>query len=64
MKKFKVKKTLQEINEKIKKGQAVVITAEEMIDVVAKHGEVDAARKIDVVTTGTFAPYVFIGSFS
>lgn len=37
MKKFKVKKTFQEINEKIKKGRAVVVTAEEMIDVVERH---------------------------
>ena len=63
MKKFKVKKTIQEINEKIKKGQAVVVTAEEMIDVVEKHGEVEAARKIDVVTTGTFAPMCSSGAF-
>ena len=55
MKKFKVKKTFKEINEKIKEGRAVVVTAEEMIDVVERHGELEAARKIDVVTTGTFA---------
>jgi uncharacterized protein (DUF39 family) len=36
MKKFKVKKTFQEINEKIKNGRAVVVTAEEMIDIVEK----------------------------
>jgi L-aspartate semialdehyde sulfurtransferase len=63
MKKIKVKKTFQEINEKIKKGQAVVVTAEEMIDIVEKHGEVEAARKIDVVTTGTFAPMCSSGAF-
>jgi uncharacterized protein (DUF39 family) len=54
MKRFKVKKTFQEINEKIKSGQVVVVAAEEMIDVVEKNGAVEAARKIDVVTTGTF----------
>ncbi|MEQ8213443.1 MAG: homocysteine biosynthesis protein, partial [Smithellaceae bacterium] len=53
MKKYKVKKTFQEINEKIKKGEAVVVTAEEMIDIVERNGAVEAARKIDVVTTGT-----------
>jgi uncharacterized protein (DUF39 family) len=63
MKKFKVKKIFQEINEKIKKGRAVVVTAEEMIDVVKKHGEVEAARKIDVVTTGTFSPMCSSGAF-
>ena len=63
MKKFKVKKTLKEINEKIKEGRAVVVTAEEMIDVVARHGEVEAARKIDVVTTGTFGAMCSSGAF-
>jgi L-aspartate semialdehyde sulfurtransferase len=63
MKKFKVKKTLKEINDKIKEGRAVVVTAEEMIDVVERHGDVEAARKIDVVTTGTFGPMCSSGAF-
>ena len=49
-------KTIQEINEKISKGQAVVITAEEVIDLVEKKGVAKAAREVDVVTTGTFGP--------
>ena len=40
---FQVNKSIQEINEKIKSGQAVVVTAEEMIDIVKKKGEVKAA---------------------
>jgi uncharacterized protein (DUF39 family) len=63
MKKYKVSKTYQEINEKIRQGKAVVVTAEEMIDVVEKHGHVEAARKIDVVTTGTFSPMCSSGAF-
>jgi len=63
MKKNKVKKTFKEINERIKAGQAVVVTAEEMIDIVEKHGDVEAARKIDVVTTGTFGPMCSSGAF-
>jgi L-aspartate semialdehyde sulfurtransferase len=63
MKKFKVKKTFREINEKIKEGRAVVVTAEEMIDIVEKHGDVEAARKVDVVTTGTFSPMCSSGAF-
>ena len=63
MNKFKVKKTFREINEKIKAGRAVVVTAEEMIDIVEKNGEVEAARKIDVVTTGTFSPMCSSGAF-
>jgi uncharacterized protein (DUF39 family) len=63
MKKFKVNKTYTEINEKIKHGKAVVVTAEEMIDIVEKKGAIEAARKIDVVTTGTFAPMCSSGAF-
>jgi L-aspartate semialdehyde sulfurtransferase len=49
-------KTIAEINDKIKKGQAVVVNAEEIIDLVAKKGVEKAAREVDVVTTGTFGP--------
>ena len=63
MKKFKVNKTYNEINEKIKQGKAVVVTAEEMIDVVERNGEIEAAKKIDVVTTGTFSPMCSSGAF-
>jgi len=49
-------KTLEEINEKIRKGDVVVVTAEEMVDVVAEKGPKGAAASIDVVTTGTFGP--------
>jgi len=49
-------KTIAEINEKIKKGQAVVVNAEEIIDLVAKKGMEKVAREVDVVTTGTFGP--------
>ncbi len=57
-----VNKTYQEINEKIKKGQAVVVTADEIVDLVRRKGEVAAARMVDVVTTGTFLPDVFFRS--
>ena len=49
-------KTIAEINEKIRKGEAVVVTAEEIIDVVAEKGIEKTAEKVDVVTTGTFGP--------
>ena len=49
-------KTIAEINERIKKGQAVVFTAEEIIDIVKEKGLAKAAREVDVVTTGTFGP--------
>lgn len=47
-------KTLEEINKKIRSGRAVVVTAEEMVDIVAENGAKQAAQRIDVVTTGTF----------
>ena len=52
----KVKKTIAEINERIKAGRAVVVTAEEMTEAVRTMGKAKAAREIDVVTTGTFSP--------
>ena len=56
-------KTYEEINKKIKAGEAVVVTAEEMIDIVQKNGPEQAAEKVDVVTTGTFAPMCSSGAF-
>ncbi len=59
---YQVNKTYQEINEKIKKGQAVVVTAEEIIDIVRRKGEAEATRTVDVVTTGTFSPMCSSGA--
>jgi uncharacterized protein (DUF39 family) len=63
MKKHKINKTIREINEKIKSGDVVVVTAEEIIDIVKNEGPVEAARRVDVVTTGTFAPMCSSGAF-
>ncbi len=49
-------KTIREINEKIREGKAVVVTAEEIIDIVKQKGVREAAQEVDVVTTGTFGP--------
>jgi len=56
-------KTIAEINERIRKGQAVVVTAEEVIGIVEEEGLEKAAREIDVVTTGSFAPMCSSGVF-
>jgi len=56
-------KTIAEINEKIKKGQAVVVTAEEIIDIAKKKGISQAAKEVDVVTTGTFGPMCGSGAY-
>ncbi len=63
MKTYQVNKSYQQINEKIRKGDVVVVTAEEMIDIVKQDGAVEAARHVDVVTTGTFAPMCSSGAF-
>jgi uncharacterized protein (DUF39 family) len=56
-------KTIDEINEKIKQGKAVVVTAEEIIGIVKQEGVKTAAEKVDVVTTGTFAPMCSSGAY-
>lgn len=49
-------KTIEEINQKIREGKAVVFTAEEIIGFVKDKGKKRAAQDVDVVTTGTFGP--------
>ncbi|MFV0438186.1 MAG: homocysteine biosynthesis protein [Desulfopila sp.] len=59
----KVTKSYEEINSRIRAGEAVVVTAEEMVSIVRERGPEQAAREIDVVTTGTFAPMCSSGMF-
>jgi uncharacterized protein (DUF39 family) len=56
-------RTIDEINRKIKQGTVVVVTANEMTDIVKRKGAEKAAREIDVVTTGTFSPMCSSGAF-
>jgi uncharacterized protein (DUF39 family) len=49
-------KTYEEINKKIANKECVVVTAEEIIELVDEHGEKKVAQEVDVVTTGTFGP--------
>ncbi|NYT01130.1 MAG: CBS domain-containing protein [Methanocellales archaeon] len=56
-------KTVQEINQKIKDGSVRVVTAEHMTDIVDELGPKDAAREVDVVTTGTFGAMCSSGAF-
>jgi len=58
-----IQKTYEEINARIKSGEAVVVTAEEMVDIVRAKGPEQAAREVDVVTTGTFSPMCSSGAF-
>ena len=56
-------KTVAEINEKIRLGKAVVVTAEEIIGIAEEKGYEEAAEMVDVVTTGTFGPMCSSGVF-
>lgn len=56
-------KTYAEINERIRSGEAVVLTAEEVVDLVRKKGAEKAAEEVDVVTTGTFGAMCSSGAF-
>lgn len=58
-----VERTYEEINRKIRSGRAVVLTAEEVLELVAAEGVSGAAEKVDVVTTGTFGPMCSSGLF-
>jgi uncharacterized protein (DUF39 family) len=56
-------KTYEEINERIERKKAVVMTAEEIIGYVEAKGLEVAAREVDVVTTATFGPMCSSGCF-
>ena len=58
-----MRRTYEEINEKIKKGDAVVMTAEEVIGIVERDGIDKATKEVDVVTTGTFGAMCSSGAF-
>jgi len=49
-------RTIADINDKIEAGKAVVWTVEELKAKVAELGITQAAKAVDVITTGTFEP--------
>jgi uncharacterized protein (DUF39 family) len=57
-----VKKTIEEINEKIRSGKAVVLTAEQVSAMAKETTPSEIARKVDVVTTATFGPMCSSGA--
>lgn len=63
LEKTAVRKSVAEINERIKRGDAVVVTAEEMVEIVREKGPVGAAKEVDVVTTGTFGAMCSSGAW-
>ena len=56
-------KTYAEINDKIKKGTAVVLTAEEVSELAKTLSPKEIAETVDVVTTATFGAMCSSGAF-
>ena len=58
-----IKNTYEEINEKIKNGTGVVVTAEELIPIVKEKGVEEATKYVDVETIATLGPMCSSGAF-
>lgn len=56
-------RTYEETNDKIKRGDAVVLTADEFVAYVSENGLEASAKEVDVVTTGTFGAMCSSGAF-
>lgn len=54
---------IEEINDKIRRGDITVVTAEEMIKLAESSGIEVAAKEVDVVTSGTFGAMCSSGAF-
>ena len=59
----KRKRTYDEINERIRKGEAVVVTADEVTAIAKESGVEQVLEKVDVVTTATFGAMCSSGAF-
>ena len=55
-------KTIEEINEKIRRGEAVIVRADEMPEIFEENPK-RAAKEVDIVTTGTFGMMCSSGAF-
>jgi len=60
---MKAHKSYEEINNRLKKGRAVVLTAEEVKKMAEEQGLKAVSRKVDVVTTATFGAMCSSGAF-
>ena len=56
-------RTYEQTNERVKKGNAVVVTANEFVAQVQNCGIEAVAKEVDVVTTGTFGAMCSSGAF-
>jgi uncharacterized protein (DUF39 family) len=57
------KRSIEEINEKIRSGKAVVLTAEQVAAMGRESSATEVMNRVDVVTTGTFGPMCSSGLF-
>lgn len=58
-----IKRSIDEINEKIRSGKAVVLTAEQVSAMGKEMTPAEIMKKVDVVTTATFGPMCSSGCF-
>ncbi|MDD1639942.1 MAG: homocysteine biosynthesis protein [Methanomicrobiales archaeon] len=58
-----MEKSIEQINSRIREGNARVVTADEMPALVAELGEEGTLKEVDVVTTGTFGAMCSSGAF-
>lgn len=56
-------KNIQEINQKIKKGKAQVVTKDELLSLIKEKGYKKTSKEVDVVTTATFGPMCSSGAY-
>lgn len=56
-------KTIAEINQRIQNGEAVVLTADEVVEFAEKKGVEAVLEEVDVVTTATFGAMCSSGAF-
>jgi len=56
-------KSYEEINARIAKGEAVILSAEEVSRMAEECSPAEIARKVDVVTTATFGAMCSSGCF-
>jgi uncharacterized protein (DUF39 family) len=57
------KRSIEEINEKIRSGKAVVLTAEQVSAMGRESSPAEVMNRVDVVTTATFGPMCSSGVF-
>lgn len=57
------KRSIEEINDKIRKGKAVVLTAEQVSAMGKELSPAEIMDRVDVVTTATFGPMCSSGAF-